>query len=150
MSDAVSQRRKGGVFAAPKSLGRRLGGVTAQVVNSSREPGRGGNDMEVDHQDGEVRIQGHGEDITVSPRGAGSPKSVKFAMKKNPETGHLEEIAAEVQWHKCAVEGCEGTMKEPCGWNDGTREYYCRFCSGKNEEEREWFRQQQGAHQGVP
>ena len=143
MSDTVSRRLKGGVYAAPKSLGRRLGGVTAQVVNSSREPARGGNDMEVDHQEGEVQIKAHGEVITVSPRGAGSPQSVKFAVKKDPNTGQLEEIAAEVQWFECKFDGCEGTPEAPCGQNDGKHEYYCGPCSRKNEKEREWFRQQQ-------
>ena len=99
MSGTVSGRLKGRVYAAPKSLGRaRLAGVTAQVVDSSRAPGRRSEDMEVDNQDGEVQIQALGEVMKISPRGAGSPQSVKFAVKKNSSTGQTEGVAAEVKW----------------------------------------------------
>ena len=121
------QRR---VHAAPKHRSRVL---TTQVLSSKSV--QRDDSMEVD----EVRIEAGGEVVKISPRRAGSPRSAKIAVKRNPDTGQLEEVAAEVQWYKCRFEGCEGTEEGPCGHRNG----YCGPCATKLEEERQWFQQQE-------
>ena len=87
-------------------------------------------------ENNEAQIEALGEVMKISPRGVGSPQSVKFAVKKNPSTGQTEEVAAELNWYKCEFEECEGTPENPCGHSHG----YCGPCAETHEKERPWFR----------
>ena len=99
----MSGRLQGRVYAVPKYRSKVL---TTQVVDSSgkpvrrseemevdnpRVPDRGSEGMEVDNprvpcrrsEDHDVRIEALGEVVQISPQKAGSPRSVKIAVRKN-------------------------------------------------------------------
>ena len=85
----------------------------------------------------DMEVEALGEIVKISPRGAGSPRSVKIAARKDKSTGQTEEVAVQANWYRCVHPECVGTPQKPCGYKDG----YCTACSENHERERQQFRQ---------